>query len=197
MSYWVLKIDSIQDAAFLSALPPNGPKSYKFQDGVSLINAFPPVGEAQMCFDDAYPDSTKLYDFVDNLSSVFIVSHKVKRIIEELDIESVEFLQLTLFDHKMNPANKEYYIMNLVGGIDCIDMDKSEYKMNRLVKGRIKFLDKLVLDESKIPTEAKIFRLSAKPNEYIIHDDVRKTFEQNGITNFKLFIAKNWDGLGI
>ncbi len=98
---------------------------------------------------------------------------------------------------RYQPVHTDYYILNLVGSLDCIDMEKSEYRMGRIVKDRIKRIKNLVLDEDKIPAEAKIFRLVHKPDEYIVSDEVRKAFEENGIANFRLLEAQGWGGLDI
>lgn len=197
MKYWVLKTGSLQNGVYLSAVPPNGPDGFEYWDGISLIKKFPASSEAQMGFSDDYPDAIKLYDFVTNIDDLFIVSKKVKEIIEGLSVDNMEYFQLTLFDHQMKIAATDYYILNLVGSIDCIDMDETVCVMERLLKGRISDIDNLVLDESKIPPDAKMFRLANKPEEYIVSDAVRKVFEENGITNFKLLEAQGWDGLKI
>jgi len=194
MKYWILKTGSLQNGVCLSAVPPNGPDAFEYWDGDSLIKGFPTPSDAQMGFSEDYPDDIKLYDFVTNIDGLFIVSKKVKGVIEGLAVENMEYLQLTLFDHQMKIASTDYYILNLVGSIDMKD---SEYRMDCLLEDRIDRIKKLVLDESKIPPEAKMFRLVNKPEEYIISDEVRKAFEENGITNFRLFEAQGWDGLDI
>jgi len=197
MKYWVLKTGSLENGVYLSAAPPNGPAGFEYWDGISLVEKFPVSIEAQMGFAADYPDAINLYDFVANIDDLFIVSKKVKEVIVGLGVGSMEYLQLTLFDHQMKVTTTDYYILNSVGSIDCIDMEKSEYRMGRIVKDRIKRIKNLVLDEDKIPPEAKIFRLVHKPDEYIVSDVVRKAFEKNGITNFGLFEAQGWDGLDI
>jgi len=197
MKYWVLKTGSLQNGVYLSAVPPDGPDAFEYRDGSSLIKGFPAPSDAQMGFSGDYPDSIKLYDFVANIDGLFIVSKKVKEIIEGLSVQNMEYLELTLFDHEMKISSTDYYILNLVGSVDCINMKDSKYRMDCLLEDRIDRIKELVLDENKIPPEAKIFRLVNKPEEYIVSDEVRNIFEVNGITNFRLFEAQGWDGLDI
>ena len=197
MSYWVLDSIMYEDSVFLSVVPPNGPECYKYSDGVTLAKEHPKIDDAIMCFDSNYPDRTKLYDFLPNIDSLIIVHSKVKNIFERLNVNNIEYLQVRLWNHNRQPVSDEYYIVNPLGSINFIDMDKSEYRMGALVKTQIKRIKNLVVNSNVIPDDAKIFRASTKLDQIFINEDVRKALVDEEISGFKVFQAEGWDGLGI
>ena len=102
MAWWVL--GSRNDGAVIDARPKDGPEGWRYHVGTRLSVDYPP--DAAMGFSRNFPDNRKLYDFVTNTVRIYIVSPRVRRIVEELDGQNVEFLPLTLLDHTRNAVEK-------------------------------------------------------------------------------------------
>ncbi len=196
MTYWVLFPKSLDDGAVLSAVPESGPKAYKYKKGNPLLQDYPAHDKAIMVFDSVhYPDQNKLYDIVPALDTVLVVNNRVKKVFDNLNIDTVEYLPIRLWDHQKSPVSDDYYILNPLGSIDFIDMEKSEYAMGALDKSQIRDIDDLVVSMDKIPKEAKIFRATTMMDQIFIHDDLRLALEAEGIQGYKLMKAEGWDGL--
>ena len=150
-----------------------------------------------MCFDPSYPEQIKLYDFLPSLDSVLVANEKVVDLLKSLQIDKLEFLPISLWDHNNKPVSSDYYIINTLGSINFIDMEKSTYRMGAIDESQIKRIKNLVINEKAIESSPKLFRATTKLNQFFIHDDVRKAFEENNITGYKLFAAEGWDGLDI
>jgi hypothetical protein len=192
--YWVLILSSGREGVSLSGIPTGGAKAYKYSEGISLASMHPKNEASGIYYDPNLLDHIKLYDFVDNLDGLIIANSKVKTILDSFDINNLEYLPSWLYDHQKNIASKDYAIINVLGSVDAIDMEKSDYKMNRIVKTQVKFIDELVLDHDKIPEDAKIFRPSTKLNLILIRDDIKQAFEAEGLKGYKVFEADGWDG---
>ena len=132
MNYWVLISTNYDDGAFLYEEPENGPDDFNYDKGIPLLTNYPPQQDAIMKFHPHYPDNVKLYDFVESMNSFHVVNSKVKQLFQDLNIEKLEFLPIRLWDHKNNMASDDYFILNPLGSVDFIDMEKSEYRMGRL-----------------------------------------------------------------
>lgn len=197
MMYWVIFPAMYRDGAVLSAVPDVGPQDFEYDLGKPLLKGYPKREDAIMCFDTNYPDRIKLYDILPALDSVLVVNSKVKDVFEASGCKDVEYLPITIWDHQNAVASSNYFIVNPLGGVDFIDMDKSAYSMSSLDEGQIYSIDNLVINEKEIPADAKLFRAKTKMDQIFISDEIRKSLEVAGIKGYKLLQADGWDGLDI
>ena len=152
MTYWALLPKTINDGAVLSAVPDSGPKAYKYKKGKSLLQDYPDRDKAIMVFDSVhYPDQSKLYDILPMLGSVIVANNKVKNVLDNMNVENIEYLPIRLWDHQKEPVSDDYYILNPLGSVDFIDMEKSEYVMNPLNESQIDDIEDLVINIDKPP----------------------------------------------
>ncbi|MCP3143120.1 imm11 family protein [Pyxidicoccus xibeiensis] len=191
MSYWILDGGN-NDGAFISGYPKSKIKDWRYDEGESLAKEFPK--DAAVVFSSNWPERRKLYDFLDNAVTALIVSERVRRILEELKAKDLEFLPVTVKDHKKAPMAERYFILNALGGQDAIDMEKSQLVMDPLEKEQIGRIKKLVLQPKKIDKDAKLFRASRARHVIFVDDAVRKAFRKEGITGFWLYKAEGWNG---
>jgi hypothetical protein len=175
--------------------PDKSPTGWRFDEGKSLIREFPRAAAVQ--FSDNYPDNRKLYDFQTNTLDAFIISERVRKLLESLEISNAEYLPVDIKDHKGHVVGKDYSILNLLGGEDAIDMEKSDYKMDSLEKDQIGRIKKLAINEKGIRPDAKMFRCAKERRLVLIREDVLEAFKKAGLTGFKVFEAEGWDGYDI
>lgn len=195
MNYFVLTTQATSDGGLLEMYPDHSPAGWKFSKGQSLIQEFPKGAAFQ--FSDNAPDARKLYDFQTNILDALIISGRVRKLIESLEISNAEYLPVSIKDHKGHVVGQDYAILNLLGGEDAIDMEKSEVKMNPLKKDQIGQINKLVLNSKGIRPEARIFRCSKMLRTVLIREDVHEAFQKAGLTGFKAYKAEGWNGTGL
>lgn len=191
--YWVLKTD--YTSAVIGALPPGGPEGHLLDRGEPIAALFPP--EPAVRFSDDYPTRRKVCDFMSTFFSAPIVSIKVKRILEEQGATNCEFIPLTLLDHKGKVASKEHFLLQVLGHVEAVDMERSQVVMNSILKDRIGNIEHLVLDPKAIPPGAVIFRLSRKRDEFLVNHATYEALTQAEVTGLKCFLAEGWDGMDI
>ncbi len=194
MNYFVLITDA-PDGGLIEGYPPKSPSDWRFDEGQSLIKEYPRGAAVQ--FSDNYPDARKLYDFQNNTLSAFIISERTRKLLESLEISNAEYLPVDIKDHKGQVVGKNYAFLNLLGGEDAIDMDKSDYKLNALDKSQIGLIRKIVINEKGIRPGAKMFRCTRERRVVLIREDVLEAFKKAGLTGFRVFDADGWDGLDI
>ena len=197
MKYWVILTAKLDDGVVLTSVPEDGPDDFEYDEGAPLLKGYPDRDEAVMVYDTDYPEGVKLYDILSSLDGIIVVSIKVKTIFDELGIDDVEYLPISLWDHQQKPVNADYYILNPVGSVEFIDMDNSEYRMDPLDEEQIGRIKKLVVNVDKIPKGANLFRAKTKTDQIFINSKVRGALKKAGVKGYKLFEAEGWDGLPI
>ncbi len=194
MNYFVLKTKA-PDGGLIELYPPKSPADWKFDEGQSLIQEFPQGAAVQ--FSDNYPDARKLHDFQRNTLTAFIISERVRQLLESLEISNAEYLPVDIKDHKGQVVGKNYAFLNLLGGEDAIDMERGDYKMNNLDKDQIGRIKRLAINPKGIRPGAKMFRCNKMRRLVLIREDVLEAFKKAGLTGFKTFEADGWDGLDV
>ncbi|KFE70576.1 Imm43 family immunity protein [Hyalangium minutum] len=191
MAYWILKVPN--QGAVLGGFPRSKIKAWRYGKGERLAKEFPKNAAVQ--FADKFKSRRELFDFVFNFDDALYVSSKVRAILEQLETPELEFLPVSIKDHKGAVAAKDYFILNPVGTQDIIDMKKSDVVMDSLIEGEISRIKKLVLQPKAVDKGAHLFRATNMPDLIVIDDKVRTAFEKQGVTNYQLFKAEGWDGL--
>ena len=137
-----------------------------FDEGVELVDVvIPPFS----CIIDERQSTTnkKLEDrifFSSNPGTLLTVSKKAKDALERLDLP-VEFYELNI--KGKNVTINEYFIVNVIGKIECVDFEKSDVEINE-VFGYINAYKSLVLNEDKIPPHTDIFLLGENISKFVI-----------------------------
>ena len=190
--YWVLRNKKDNKGVYVDAIPNSGVANWKYSEGIPLKADF--NNDVKIYYSQNFPDGKQLYDFVSNILRVLIVSDKVKQLLQNESIENIEYLPLVVCDHKKNVVDDKYWLINLIGGQDVIDMEKSKYVMGSLNETQIKRIKKLVVNEYGVDGNPKLFRANAKRNLFFIHETIKNIFEKNNITGYNVFEADGWDG---
>jgi|SRR5215217_877425 len=192
MNYFVFKVTN-GEAGFIDTYPHGSPAEWKFDKGISLIREFPVGGEVS--FSANYPGHKNLYDFQFNLMSDLLVSGRVRKIIESLDVTNAEWLPVVVKDQQGNIVGPDYAFLNLQGAEDAIDLELSVYRMNAIAKDQISRVKKLVLKSDAISPQAKMFRCTLQRRLILIREDLHTAFVEEGLTGFKVYNAEGWNGL--
>ncbi|HVE86926.1 MAG TPA: DUF1629 domain-containing protein [Myxococcales bacterium] len=166
---------------------------WDWYSGEPLAKKFPKNATAN--FDDHYPDRRTLMDFLDNSMERVIASGKVKDILDGLKVKQIEWLPVTVKDHKGKALPDPYFVMNPLGGQDAIDMEKSDVIMDNLIEGDVSRIKKLVLNTKAIDKDAKVFRMNHRRHVILVDDEVHKAFKKAELTGCRMFKAEGWKGL--
>jgi len=177
--------ESIYDDYFaqLSSSPDEMNKvDWKIPLGLSVKNEFP--SNIKLEFNEMHP-GISVPDLVDNTLHFHIVSEKLKNILSDEVVQEIEFLPINIINHKKREEPGMYYIANLIGSVDCVDMENSSYRESNLKPEYFSRIKVLYIDETKVPEDCKLFRLSKMPWVFIIREDLVDVLKNKGIKGFK------------
>ena len=87
-----------------------------------------------------------------------LLSGAVKQALEAEGVKNVEWLPVKIINHKGRVASEDYFILNPLERIACVDAAASGAKFDPSHEGAISTCDKLVLREDVVPADLGLFR---------------------------------------
>jgi len=178
--YWILSnefVDEYNDADLSGDVNLDLGDEISFDVGVPVN---PTLSKIVLTLDD----DSRMGNMTDHLSisEVYglIFSARLRELLSGMMVNNIQYFEFDIIDVRENRIYTDYKIANVVGLVDCIDKDKSDLKY--FDSGNIKRIKKLVLDESKIPSELKIFRLLKDSTLPIVHQSIKDAIDDAGIT---------------
>jgi hypothetical protein len=125
----------------------------------------------------------KVGDYIKNASRLLFVSARLKEFLEKNASESrIEFFPVKIRNHKGRLIDKPFFIANPIGAVACLDQEKSDFRWGAIAKDQVDRFRRLVLDESKIPRDLKLFRLAEQTNLVIVRRDLAQDIVDNDFT---------------
>lgn len=119
---------------------------------------------------------------IGNVNQLLIVNRGIKDVLEGTKVP-MECLAFTLRDRKGRVMSKDYFIVNPLGGFDCIDFAKSEIEYSRREPSIIIGIDKVVLDPKKVENAPDLFRVDRDPSRYVISERLGRKLQPLDPTN--------------
>lgn len=191
MGYMIWQNDYQEGFAVITS--PDVDDAWELDEGVPRLATWPDDLECGM--DDSNPTDIELSD---NLygTEFNLVSSRVKEIIEaEVEPGQVEFLPVKIRNHKGRIEKAPYYLLHPLECVECIDIDASGVQWNEITADLIATMDGLVLDEDKIPTDQKIFRLKYLGFVVLVRDDLIEKLEQAGLKGIEFLETEGYTGI--
>jgi hypothetical protein len=157
-----------------------GPIMHKLMFGDPTKGKFPK--DAHMFMDKAHP-GIKVPSLVANTMSLLLVSQEMKDAIAALVKEDIEFLPVSIFNHKKRLASDRHFIVNPIGGQDCLDLKLSSIEYLDGDTEQIVGIDKYVFDPVKLSKAPHLFRIKEEKNKYVVSETLIWEFKKTGPTN--------------
>ena len=105
----------------------------------------------------------------------------------------IEYLPIRIRNQKKQIVQRSYWIANVLRVVDCADMKRSEFEMSEISKKLVWRFSRLVLDESRIPDDAPIFRLANQPKLVLVREDLFGDFLDADITGVMFVDLENFN----
>lgn len=158
----------------------NVPKVFELKRGISRANGFP--DNATFRLNRRFPKKVQLADCMVNFERVTVASKRVRDLLVSKGAKDVEFLPVTILDHKGRAASSDHAIVNPLKVIDCIDQSRSTLSWNKIDREYISFIEALVLDPSAFSPGDVLFRAKHLVTVVFIRKDVAEELDAQGVT---------------
>jgi len=108
---------------------------------------------------DLFPDDIELSDNYERAGQI-VISKRLKEAVEKgLKNHHLQFLPVTIRNHKGRVASKDYFLLHSQDMCDCIDQKKSKVRWSPLNKKKIIRCESLVIKPDAVPKSLSLFRL--------------------------------------
>jgi hypothetical protein len=151
-----------------------------FDSGKPLAATFP--ADVALHMDPDFPNDLLLPDSVGNSLQLNVASQRLADVLRAEALPELEYLPLTIVDHKGRVASATHVIVHPVGLVDCIDLEQSVYKPNSIVPGKLSRVKKLVLDAARVPPGRMVFKCKGYGEPTIIRKALAAKLMAHGFT---------------
>ena len=155
-------------------------QSFRLNNGTRLASDFP--AEVTLHMHPDFPDDILLVDNLLNRDQLIVASARLKNLLAAQGLANVEYLPVSIINHRERVASKDYFIIHPVDPIECVDENLSEYRMSRVDPDSIRSFSALALDENRIPAERALFRLKRFWDITLVRRDVASAITAAGFT---------------
>ena len=156
---------------------------YDLKSGVSFVESFPPDVEFEMNPD--FPDNIVLTDNLINEEGLIVGSGKLKQFLESRGANRLEYLAVSIRDHKGRIASKDYYVLNPIDPVECLDDESSVAEPSLILPDEIDSVQTLVLNVERIDPKREIFRIARFPIVTVVHRRLAEAIDQQGFTGVR------------
>jgi hypothetical protein len=158
-------------------------KLYQLTKGIPRAATF--TENAVYTMDSDFLHDTLLTDNLINSDMLIVGSLKLKKFFEARSVQKVEYLPVTILDHKQKPASRDYFIIHPIEPVDCLDLDKCDLEWGIIDENSIDKVNHLVIDESRISPERKIFRPNLFYDIVLVHRELADEIDAEGFTGIR------------
>jgi len=151
-----------------------------FEEGVELANGFP--SNVTLRMSDRFPDDMLLADNLANTNRLIVISAGLRRFLEDEGVQHIEFLPVTILDHKGRVASADYWILNPVGLVDCLDLDKCQPEWDVIDETKVNHVKSFAMDTSRIDESRRLFRPRYFTKVVLIREDLANRISSQGFT---------------
>jgi hypothetical protein len=137
--------------------PENVEFSPRLTRGVTYAANFPKDALVRMSSDAK--KRTVLLDDIANTDRIKICSPRLVEFLKERKIKNVEYLPIKILNHKKKITATDYCIVHPIQLQDALDIKASKPTWSAIEKTEIFFVNNLIINQSKVDSMIKIFRL--------------------------------------
>jgi Immunity protein family (Imm11) len=129
--------------------------------GVPRLATWPRNAAFRM--DDNFPDDIQLEDVLRTGQGVIVASQRLVELLQARAALNNEFLPVQIINHKGRRVREAYWIVHQIQLQRCIDEESSVFDLNAINPELISDIERLVVDESRVPPEVRLFRMARYP----------------------------------
>jgi hypothetical protein len=159
-------------------------QSHKPALGRPLAPFFPE--DARIYMDEDHP-GVKLSSLIGNSCTIIIVAKPLQEVIEQhCRTVNIEYLPVSIYDHRRRLRGKDYFIVNPIGSIDCLDREASTIEWDPDDPTGVIAIDEYVLDRDKVASAPQLFRVDLDEVECVVGPELSEAILEGGFTNVDL-----------
>ena len=170
MAFYIMRQDTlIEGSAALDGVPESIDPSEWIQ-GKKMLD---PAPGKKLVLDLSLESGDYRGHIIDGFLTLY--HDALKSALEEQGVNNIDYYPVRLRDQNTGETEGGYWLVNILGLSDCVDMKRSNVKWWPSGRG-FDFLS-MVIDESKTH-RSKLFRLKDDPTKVIINEKLKSFFDE-------------------
>jgi hypothetical protein len=166
--------------------------AFQLERGISREKKWPIDVTCQMS--DEFPKDIELSDNLHG-GGFFIVSQRLRDVMTKYGVNGVEYLPVQILNHKKKLASKDYFILNPLLVVDCINIEASEVKWSAVRKDFINSCARLVIQDALVPADVHVFRPTHLPRRIFVRSALVTALTQAGLESLQFSPAEQYRGV--
>lgn len=158
-------------------------RDYYLIQGKRLGTHYPEDAKLHM---DNRTRGIKLSSLLGNTNYFLVVCTEMKNVIEQTCTNEIEYLPISIVNHKGRVQSQNYWIINPIGTYDCVDRSASDIDYLSTDPQKVIGVTKLVFSSAKLANAPHLFRVPEQPEEYFISATLGKALLPHAFTNVLL-----------
>jgi hypothetical protein len=130
--------------------------TWELLEGVPRAATFP--ADASFTMHPDFPRHLRFTDALLNTDTLLVASLRLKEFREARAVRFIEYLPVTIVDHRGRPAPPPYFIVHPIEPVDCLDLDACEPEWSRVDPESIQRVKRLAIDERRLDERRDLFR---------------------------------------
>jgi hypothetical protein len=167
-------------------------KAFQLERGISRAENWPAEVTCEMS--QEFPKDIELTDNMHGAGFI-VISQRLRDFISEYSVTGVEYLPVQILNHKKKLASKDYFILNPLTVIDCIDTEPSEVEWSVVRKDFIESCARLVIRDEAIPADVHVFRPTHLPRRIFVRSKLVKALTEAGLESLYFSPAEQYQGV--
>ncbi|WP_232371659.1 imm11 family protein [Leptospira ainazelensis] len=120
-----------------------------------------------------------------------VISGKFKNSLDSAGIKNIEYIPARIFDSHLKKNFEDYFVANIIGLVDCIDFQRSKLTMRAAFPDKIRNIEELYIDESKL-NDLPIFRLKRRITLVLISESLKQILESSKLQGIEIIPANGY-----
>jgi hypothetical protein len=185
MRYFIIETlgdDQDSKLAFINSPPEDlGLYDYCMARGERIGDRYPAEGRIYL---QKKSPGIKLCSLIGNTQNYLIVNTEMKNVILEQCAQcDIETLAFTLYNHKKRVHSTDYWIINPIGYVDCVNRSASDIRYLSSDPSKVVAVRKFVLDPQRLENAPDIFRVPEAREKYFISERIAKAWQEHNFSN--------------
>lgn len=157
--------------------------TFELHQGKSRLAGWPADAHYEM--DKSFPDKIGLEDVLENVDSFLVASERAKSFFEAQKLKNIEYLPVSIMNHKGRKEQAPYFIIHPLVLQDCLDLTKTQYEPNAIEPEVFSRISNITLDESKIDPGVALFRMRHYPFHEVYREELADKIKAAGLTGLR------------
>jgi hypothetical protein len=171
--YYILDYATVSDNEAHELPTPSLPgPNMKFDKGILV-----PDPPDRITFTMTSEEKGDLGDYVVTGLRGLVISGRFKRALDAFGVDNVQYIPAQIDDEVDGRTYDDYFVANIIGLVDCIDMQRSKLTMRAAMPDKIRDINELHIDEGRARGH-DLFRLDRQFTIILVSERLKKALER-------------------